>query len=140
MVRMSDLYDIFKVGDEIYFVENRWMAFCRIKKIIHDQSRPDYTKYVLEILKLPHRHEYFLAFNKLLKRFWVSRSSGVYYSGMWRFYTPQQFEKYYSDYHVVMISWAKYVLPGLIALAIFVLICILVLSEYYEAFKSLFLT
>jgi hypothetical protein len=131
---MSDSYGTFKVGDEVYFIENRWMAFCRIKKIIRDQSRPDYTKYVLEILKLPHRHEHFLAFNKILKHFWVGHSTGVYYSGMWRFYSPQQFEKYYGDYRVVMISWARYVIPRLIAFAVFVIIFILTIGGCYELF------
>jgi hypothetical protein len=134
---MSGIHDVFKVGDEVYFVESRWMAFCRIKKIVHNESRPDYVEYVLEILKLPYHNEYFKPLNTMHKRFSVGRTSGVYFSGMWYFYSPQQFEKYYSEYDVVMISWAKYVIPRLITLTAMVTICIMAVCGCY-AVMSLF--
>ena len=134
---MGDSYDSFQVGDPVFFVENRWMAFCRIKKIIRDRSRPNYAKYVLEIVRLPRENECFQPLNTILKHFSVSRTAGMYYSGMWHFYTPQEFEENYGDCQPVMINWARYVIPSLIALVTLASLFILTASGCCALFRSL---
>ncbi len=137
---MSD-YDDVKIGDEVYFItESRWMAFCRIKrikKLVRDQPYADQTEYLLEILKLPRHdlHDYFRPYNKLLKHFRVRYTPGVYYSGMWRFYTPQEFESNYADYHVAMIPWTRYAIPQLILLAAIITLCGLAAHGCYPFFR-----
>ena len=136
---MSDYYRVFRAGDIVYFIENRWMALCRIKKIIRDSSNPDYTEYVLEILKLPYNNEHFRPLNTLRKSFSVSEVSGLYHSGMWYLYNQEQFEKIYGDLQIIMITWARYVTPLIILIIVLVLMCILVMSGCYALFSSLFL-
>jgi hypothetical protein len=137
---MSD-YDDVKIGDEVYYItESRWMAFCRIKRIktsVREQSYPDQTEYLLEVLKLPRHdlHDYFRPYHKILKHFRVRHARGVYFSGMWRFYTPQEFEHYYADYHVVMMPWARYASHQLILLAAIITICSLAVRVCYSLFR-----
>lgn len=125
---LKDPYDSFQAGDLVYFIERRWMALCRIKKITRDQSRPNYAEYLLEILKLPIENERFQPLNTILKYFTVSHTSGVAYSGMWHFYTQEAFESSYSEYQTVMITWSRYVAPVYVLLAIALTIFLLVAS------------
>jgi hypothetical protein len=125
---MKDDYKSFQAGDLVYFIEKRRMAFCCIEKVVRDQARPDYTEYVLEIIKLPRENERFRPLNTLLKHFSVSCTSGIAYSGMWRFYTPEEFEKYYSHYQTIMISRLRYITPPLVFLLIILVIFLLMVS------------
>jgi hypothetical protein len=92
-----DIYESLQPGDLVYIVEGRKMAFCRVVKVVRDKSKPDYTEYVLDRVEQWYNHEYFETMSVFLlgKRFTVGRTRDIAYSGMWQFYSAEEFEKYY---------------------------------------------
>ncbi len=95
--KAMDIYESLQPGDHVYIMERRKLAFCRVINVIRDKSRPDYTEYILDIVEQWYEHEYFETISVFLagKRLRVGRQVGFAYSGMWQFYSAENFEKYY---------------------------------------------
>ncbi len=104
-----DDFGLCQPGDFVYFVEGRLMAFCCIDKIVKTKSNPQFTEYVLEIVRQPRNNEFFRPVYSLRRHFTVGRAPGAEgVSGMWRFYTPKEFEYYYSHFRGDMVTWSEY--------------------------------
>lgn len=85
------------------------MVYCRIIEIREDSENSKLTQYKLEIIEQPKKGGFFFPLFTLSKLFTVSRTpeaSGI--SGMWRFYTPEDFQKFYGSYEIEMESWQPY--------------------------------
>lgn len=124
-----DDFGLYQPGDFVYFVEGRLMAFCCIDKIVKAKSNPLYTEYVLEIIRQPRNNEFFGPVYSLRRHFTVGRAPGAEgVSGMWRFYTPKEFEYYYSHFRGDMVTWSEYFRPYIYVLGAVLIVLLLVMG------------
>lgn len=90
---LERFYASLQPGDLVYMREINYLALCRIIRVKKNESRPDYTEYVCQIVQ-----QWFPDYEPVRligKRFTVARTAGPghVYSGMWQFYSVDEFEK-----------------------------------------------